>query len=84
MLGTASIARPSTITMEQSAGRQVIPGINTDIRESALQHKVADHRIPTKGNAADPIQAFSLQVRVYFPHHLRWLLVFAVSVTACC
>lgn len=77
VLGNASVARPSSITTERSEGRQVIPAINTDIWESMLKQSV--HRLPItgsprKGNAADPLQAFSPQVWVYFPHRRRSLL----------
>lgn len=44
---------------------------------------VTDHSIPMKGNAADPIQGSSPQLRVYFPHRLRWLLVSGMLVTVC-
>lgn len=80
VLGNASVARPSTITTERSEGRQVIPGINTDIWESALKQSV--HRLPItgsprKGNAADPLQAFS---QAFF----RYGCIFHIVVGLCC
>lgn len=36
-----------------------------------------------EGNATDPIQGFSPQLWVCFPHCLRWLLVSCMSVTVC-